>query len=137
MKEDAMIYNRKIYGYECDIYGHLNNANYLHIYEEARAELLQELGMSISDFNEHNISIYLTRIEMQFVKSITLEETIKVQSDISQTTRLRSIWVQEMYNANNELCNKATVEGVFVSDGKPIRLPRPLFDQLKRRATAK
>ncbi len=132
-----MIYNRKIYGYECDIYGHLNNANYLHIYEEARAELLQELGMSISDFNEHNISIYLTRIEMQFVKSITLEETIKVQSDISQTTRLRSIWVQEMYNANNELCNKATVEGVFVSDGKPIRLPRPLFDQLKRRATAK
>lgn len=132
-----MIYTRKIYGYECDIYGHLNNANYLHIYEEARAELLQELGMSISDFNEKNISIYLTRIEVQFVKGVTLEKTVKVHSDISKTTRLRSIWEQEMYNANNELCNKATVEGVFVSDGKPIRLPRSLFDQLKKRATVK
>lgn len=132
-----MVYARKIYGYECDIYGHLNNANYLHIYEEARAELLEELGMSISAFKEHDINIYLTRIEVQFVKSISLEEIIKVHTDISKTTRLRSIWEQEIHNEEDELCNKAIVEGVFVSGGKPIRLPRPLFDQLKKRATAK
>jgi len=40
-------YSRRIFSYECDIYGHLNNAEYLKLFEEARSEALTEIGYSL------------------------------------------------------------------------------------------
>ena len=68
-------YKRKIFGYECDIYGHLNNANYLHLYEEARADALEQMGLAVRELNKSGYHIYLTSIELTFKRGIPLEET--------------------------------------------------------------
>jgi len=121
-----MIHKRKIYGFMCDIYGHLNNANYLYLYEEARAEGLEEIGIPIRLLNQRDISIYLTEINLKFLKSVMLEDTVKIKSKIIKYNKLKSVWEQKMYNSNNELCNIATVTGVFVKNGKPFRIPNDI-----------
>ena len=125
-------YKRKIFGYECDIYGHLNNANYLHLYEEARADALEQMNMPIRKLADLGFHIYLTNIEINFVKGLPLESTITIKSRIDSMNRLTSIWIQEIYNAQEELCNTAIVKGAFVKDGKPIRLPKEIFEQFTR-----
>ena len=125
-------YNRKIFGYECDIYGHLNNANYLHLYEEARADALEQMNMPIRKLADIGFHIYLTNIEINFVKGLSLESTVTIKSRIDSMNRLTSIWIQEIYNTKEELCNKAIVKGAFVKDGKPVRLPKDLYEKFKK-----
>ena len=127
-----MEYKRKIFGYECDVYGHLNNAIYLHIYEEARSDALDQMEMSIQKLNEKNIGIFLINVELEFIKAISLGENIIVRTYIIESTRLRATWKQEIFNSENELCNRAIVKGVFIRDNKPSRLPKEIVEHFNQ-----
>ena len=127
-----MKYTRKIFGYECDIYGHLNNANYLHLFEEARSEILENSSLPIKELMEKGYHIYITRIELDFVKAVNLGETVTITSVVDSMNRLKGVWKQEILNNNDEVCSRALVIGVFIKNGKPARLSKELFDQLTR-----
>ncbi len=122
-------YGRTIYGYECDIYGHLNNANYQHIYEEARSDLLDRIGISLKYLKDSGIFIYLRKIEMEYIKGVPFGSAILIESRIDRLTRVKSVWIQEMYNENNTLMNRAIIEGVFTKNDKPFRIPPDLEDK--------
>ncbi len=126
-----MEYKRKIFGYECDIYGHLNNANYLHLYEEARADALEQMKMPVRKFAEFGYHIYITNIELKFIIGLPLESKVIIKSEIESSNRLQSTWIQEIYNEAGQLCNRAIVKGAFVKDGKPTRLTKELFEIFK------
>lgn len=123
-----MVFNftKTIYGYECDVYGHLNNANYLQIYEAARAEALNDMGMSIKKLKELNISLYVIKVEIEYKKGVELGENLTVKTSVVQHNRLSGLWRQEMYNSSGELCSFANVTGVYVSNGKPVRISKEL-----------
>ena len=127
-----MHYKRRIFGYECDIYGHLNNANYLHLYEEARAETMEQTQIPVRKFKEMGISIYLVHIELNFIKPIKLEEVIRIETSITELNRVKSVWKQEIYNEQNRLCNSASITGVFVKNGQPTRISKELYEHISQ-----
>ncbi len=127
-----MEYRRKIFGYECDIYGHLNNANYLHLYEEARAEALEEMDMSVENLSEEGIHVYLSEIKLTFKIGLPVGEKVIIDTRMIKATRATSIWKQEIFNNSSELCNTAIVRGVFIKDGKPFRISKELFEDYKK-----
>jgi len=127
-----MKYNRKIFGYECDIYGHLNNANYLHLYEEARADALEEMDMSVGKLSKEGIHIYLSEINLTFKIGLPVGEKVVIDSRMIEATRATSIWKQEIFNCTGELCNIAIVKGVFIRDGKPFRISKELFVEYRK-----
>ena len=127
-----MKYNRKIFGYECDIYGHLNNANYLHLYEEARADALEEMDMSVGKLSEEGVHIYLSEINLTFKIGLPVGEKVVIDTRMIKATRATSIWKQEIFNKLGELCNIAIVRGVFIKNGKPFRISKELFEDYKR-----
>lgn len=126
-----MQYTRKIFGYECDLYGHLNNANYLHLYEEARAVALQDIGLSVNKLSSLNWHIYVTRVELDFIKGLALEEVATVESTVEKISRVSSLWRQEIYDSTGALCNRAMVKAVFIKDGKPCRLDKNLYQKFQ------
>lgn len=125
-----MEYKRKIFGYECDVYGHLNNANYLHIYEEARADALDKMGFSIEILNEIGLQIYLNKISIDYKKGLPIGEKVIIKTDMAKSSRVSAIWMQEIYNSKGELCNIAEVKGVFVKNGKPTRISKEMYQEL-------
>jgi YbgC/YbaW family acyl-CoA thioester hydrolase len=124
-------YRRTIYGYECDIYGHLNNANYQHIYEEARSDLLDRIGVSLKYLKENSIFIYLRKIEMEYLKGVPFGSALLIKSRIDKLTRVKSVWIQEMYDENDTLMNRAIIEGVFTKNDKPYRIPQDMEDKFR------
>ena len=126
-----MEYRRKIFGYECDIYGHLNNANYLHLYEEARADALEQMKIPVRDLADLGFHIYITHIELFFKKGLPLESVVTIKSHIEKANRLTSTWIQEIFDEQGNLCNTAIVKGAFVKDGKPTRISKDLFEHFK------
>ncbi|MBN1949274.1 MAG: acyl-CoA thioesterase [Candidatus Cloacimonetes bacterium] len=125
-----LIYKRKIYGFQCDIYGHLNNSYYLQIYEEARADALTSIGFPVKRLIELGIHIYLVRVEIDFIRGIPLEEDITVRSRIEKMDRLSGLWRQEIFDSRENLCNTALTRGVFVRNGKPARLNKETYTEL-------
>ena len=121
-------FRKKIYGYDCDIYGHLNNATYLQAYEAARSEALNEMGMPISKLLEKGYMLFLIKVEILYKKAVKLEDIIKINTEIIEHNRMKSVWKQDLYNSDDELCSSACVTGVYVSNGKPTRIDKNLYE---------
>jgi len=121
-------FKKRIYGYECDIYGHLNNANYLPILEAARSEALQEMGVPIQKLMDMYWHLYVYRFEIDYIKSIQLEDIIEVRSKVLTLTKVKSTWEQEIYNSKNEICFRSVMTAVFAYQGKPARLVPELYN---------
>ncbi len=128
----AFTYSRKIYGYECDIYGHMNNANYLQIYEEARSEALDETKYSIHALSDLEMGIFVIRVELDYKKGVCFGEKIRIETHIQELNRVKGRWYQEIYNQNNDLCSTLTVFGAFVKNGRPTRLPKEIMEEYKK-----
>ena len=121
-------FKKKIYGYECDVYGHLNNSNYLQLLEAARAEALSSMGIPVAYLNKIEVSIFIKRIEIDYIKPLGLEHIATIKTNTTQITRIKGIWLQEIFNQDDELCGKALVTGVFTKNGKPTRINKELLD---------
>ncbi len=117
-------FHKRIYGYECDIYGHLNNANYLQLFEAARSEFLLITDLSIEKLSSLGISIFISESLIKYKKPVELNDVVKVVSTVKSCSRVKSVWKQEIYNDSNELCTVLEIQGVFVMNGKPARIPK-------------
>ncbi|MDD2228365.1 MAG: acyl-CoA thioesterase [Candidatus Cloacimonetes bacterium] len=125
-------YTKRIYGFECDIYGHLNNANYLQLLEAARSEASVEMKLPISTLKERNIQLFVYRFEIDYLKAVDVDEIATVKSYFFEISRIKGKWQQNVYNHNGELCLKAILTAVFASDGKAARLPMDVYEQYKQ-----
>ena len=123
-------YKRHIFGYECDIYGHLNNANYLRILEEARSMVMTEINFPVKKLLRLNLAIFVIDIHIKYLKQIDFAENITVKSCVKKFGRVKSNWYQEVYNENGQLCATAEIQGAFASGGKATRLEKELYNQM-------
>ena len=121
-------HKKKIYGYECDVYGHLNNAIYLQIFEAARCEALKEVDMPLSKLKDDGIMMFVVRAEVDYKKGIMLDDEILVKSRIYKHDRLCVFWLQEIVNSAEELCSSAIIKIVYVKDYRPSRISKELFE---------
>jgi len=124
-------YQKRIYGFECDIYGHLNNANYLQLLEAARSEASIDMNLPISKLKEQNIQLFVYRFEIDYLKAVDIDEIATVKSYFFEINRIKGKWQQEVYNQKDELCLRAVLTAVFASDGKAARLPMDVYEQYK------
>jgi len=117
---------KKVYGFECDIYGHLNNANYLQVFEAARSDALTDMEVPIHKFSEMNIQLFVARVEIEYKKGVQLEDIITVKSCMTEANRLGSFWKQEIFDSKGNLCAKALLRAVHTRDAKPFRIEQEL-----------
>lgn len=122
-------YERKIFGFECDIYGHLNNSGYLHIYEEARSIAFEALGFSIKQFRENSISVFIKKIEIDYSSELKLEETATIVTEIEFISRVKITWRQKIFNPEGELLNSCVTETIFVKNSRPVRIDNNLHSK--------
>lgn len=125
-----LIYTRKIFGHECDLYGHLNNAKYLNLFEEARSEAMEQTNFTLDILFDLGIFMYVRNVNLDFIKSIPVGSEVSVESNIIKFTKLRSVWQQTIKNTKDEICAVLTIDVVFIKDKKPSRLPKNIYEEL-------
>jgi thioesterase-3 len=67
-----------------DTFGHVNNAKYLEILEEARWDLISKNGFGLKDIMTKKIGPVILEVNLKFRKELKLREKIKV---ITQCTK--------------------------------------------------
>jgi YbgC/YbaW family acyl-CoA thioester hydrolase len=125
-------YKKRVYGYECDVYGHLNNAVYLQIFEAARSEAIIEMGLPLSELKKDSIMMFVVRVEVDYKRGILHEDDIEVQSRILKHDKLSALWCQEIYDSANNLCSIANIKIVYVKNYKPTRITTEMYELFDR-----
>ena len=114
--------------YECDSYGHVNNANYLNYLEFARYELLREVGFDYSAMVKAGYGIYVARIEIDYKKPAVTGDELIIKTWPVKKGAVSGVLAQEIWRGE-DLVISAKVTWAFVdSEGIPTRLP-PEWDK--------
>lgn len=118
----------KVRDYECDIQGIVNNAVYQSYLEHARHEYLLSKGISFKALTEQGILVMVSRIEMDFKRSLTSGDTFMVKLR-TEKKGLKLLFYQDIYRMpDNALCLNAKVEVIAQINGRLNR--GEIFDTL-------
>lgn len=127
MKSTIFEYEMKVRDYECDVQGHVNNANYQHYFEVTRHEFLEQEGLNFYDLHKNGVDAVVSRVEIRY--KIPLIGMDKFKCTIALEKKgLIYIFHQNIIRLSDEkLCAKGKVEVVCLIDGK---LSQPtIFDE--------
>ncbi len=115
--------NLTVRSYECDAYGHVNNANYLNYLEYARHEYLKAIGFDYALCMEQGYGLYVTRVEIDFKRPALLDDRLVIESRAIKRGAVSGTLEQRIL-LGETLVAQALVSWAFVdAQGKPTRLP--------------
>lgn len=81
-------YTLTILEHHLDTFGHVNNATYLQILEEARWDFITSRGFGLKEVMEMQKGPIVLEINMKFLKEIKLRQNIIVESQTISTSRM-------------------------------------------------
>ena len=114
----------KVRTYECDSYGHVNNANYLNYLEYARYELLRDVGFDYEKATHAGYGLFIARIEIDYKKPAVTDDLLKIKTWPLKKGAVSGTLAQEI-RRGDDLLIEAKVTWAFVdSKGSPVRIPK-------------
>ena len=109
--------------YECDSYGHVNNANYLNYLEFARYELLKDIGFDYPGAINAGYGVYVARIEIDYKRSAIVDDRLTIKTWPIKKGAVSGILGQEIWRGG-DLLAAAKVTWAFVdANGMPAKIP--------------
>lgn len=102
----------KVRSYELDAYGHVNHAVFLNYFEQARAEYLEQRGISFQSLWREGFLFVIARAELDYLKPLALSDQIEILGEIIDLGTTSVILTQEI----TKLSDKEPVcRGKFVA----------------------
>lgn len=114
----------------CDIYGHVNNAAYLVLFEEARWDFITAGGWGPDRVQAEQVGPVILDLRLRFKREIERDETITIETWATEAeTRLFTLQ-QRMRNAKGDECCLAEI--VFCLFDLKARRMIPLTEAWKQ-----
>lgn len=106
--KNVFIYEMTILERHLDTMGHVNNATYLEIFEEARWDFITKNGFGLKEVQESSISPIVLEAQIKFRKEIHNRELIRVETRcMEQLGQLRLLVEQKIINAKGQVATTA------------------------------
>ena len=110
-----------------DTFGHVNNAEYLVLFEEARWEMITERGYSLHDVHKTHIGTVVLECSVRFRRELRLREKIVIRTRVKEFPAKRLVTLhQEIIKENGKLGAEATfLMGCFDLKERKLIVPHP------------
>jgi len=116
----------KTRSYECDGYGHINNATYLNYLEYARIQLLDDLPVPYHELRRRGVGFVVTRICIDYRLQVGSGEILRIETRSIKKQKVRMVFQQKIFR-DDELVAEAQVTWACINEeGKPIPIPPEL-----------
>src|SRR5690606_30850297 len=108
--------------------GHMNNAAYLTLYEEARWEWITAGGYGVAEIQQYRQSPVILEAQVTFLKEIRLREDLRIASEILSYAGKIGELRQTMTREDGTLCSEALFKmGFFDLQTRRLIEPTPLW----------
>jgi len=112
----------KVRTYECDEYGHVNNAIYLNYLEHARVEFLDAVHFPYRELRLKGFGVVVTEISIKYHRELIPGDLILIHTVPEKIENFSGIFKQTI-TRNSELIAEAKVKWAFLdAQGRPCRL---------------
>jgi acyl-CoA thioester hydrolase len=113
----------QVRSYECDSYGHVNNANYLNYLEYARYEFLKNIDFDYPAFTSAGFGMYVARIEIDYKRPALTDDVLLIQSHPVKKGAVSGIIAQKITRGQDEIATAKVTWASVDSAGHPVKLP--------------
>ena len=122
----------KVRTYECDIYGHVNNATFLNYCETARIEFLNHLGYSLVELRKKGWLLPIVKIVVDYKLPLFAEEKIKVTVCWKKRKNSSAVFIQEIIKQDSgKLAARLEITWVATDlQNKPVPIPQEMLDRI-------
>ena len=124
--------NAKIYTYPLvikevylDTFGHMNNAMYLSLFEEARWQLMNENDYGISKIRETNLGPTILELKVRFMKELKLRDEVVIVTQLISYEKKIAKLQQKMLRNGEECCIGEFTIALFNLKERKLVLPTP------------
>ena len=108
-----------------DTFGHVNNATYLTLFEEARWELITKNGFGIAQIRETGLGPTILELKVSFLKELRLREKITIETQIISYNKKVGVLLQKMIRDGVICCEAEFVIALFDVKARKIVSPTP------------
>ena len=123
-------YKFQVLEHHLDTFGHVNNATYFALYEEARWDFITKNGYGLDVTMKEKKGPVILDVHCRYKKEITNRETITIRSQAFDSRGKIGKIKQEMIKENGEIASDATFTIGFM-DFKKRKLITPTEKWLK------
>ena len=134
MKAKIFLYPVTIKEFHLDTFGHVNNAVYLMILEEARWDLLNRNGYGMKKMQETQLGPTILEIKISFLREFCLHDKIVIQTQMISYENKIARLSQKMLRNDVVCCQAELTVGLF--DMKTRKLISPTQEWLNAVGTA-
>jgi acyl-CoA thioester hydrolase len=109
-----------------DSFGHLNNARYHEMFEQARWDLITERGFGIDTIRRTNTGPTILEVNVKFLRELAPREAIVIRSEMISYERKVGKLRQQMVKAGGEVaCEAVYTFGLFDIGKRRLIEPSP------------
>lgn len=123
-KPSCWLAHRVSYG-ETDAMGVVYYANYLHLFERGRSELIRNLGFSYSVVEERGIFLPVREASCRYLAPARYDDVIHIRTGLAGQSRASLNFVYEITDEKRDhvLTRGTTQHAVVNAQGRPVRVP--------------
>lgn len=108
-----------------DTFGHVNNASYLLLLEEARWDLLTQNNFGMEQIHQLGFGPVILELKLSFRKELRLREKIIIETEMISYKNKICKMLQKMIRDNDVCAEAELVIGLFDLKKRKLVLPTP------------
>ena len=115
-----------IRNYECDAYGHMNNANYVRFMQETALSASADVGWTTKRYLQSGYQWVVRETNVEYLQSAQFGDTVSVKTWVDDFRRVRSRRMYEFRNADtDDLIVRANTDWIYtdIKTRRPSRIP--------------
>lgn len=113
---------------ETDRMGLLHHANYLIYFEQARIDLLRQLGGSYRDLEDQGYLLVLVKAEVKYKAPAYFDDTLTIRTTVTRTSPVRLEHKYEVFRDGKLIAEGVTTLGCVDREGKLQPMPQWLSE---------
>jgi YbgC/YbaW family acyl-CoA thioester hydrolase len=125
--------NLTVRGYELDSYGHVNNAVYLQYLEQARWDLMKELGV-LNFFRENGLMVVVIETNIRYMRECVLFDELVVETSIGGKEPYLVFHHKIRNRVTKKAISRATVKTLLIDEERlPRDFPEIILEQIRNK----
>ncbi|MCB0342533.1 MAG: acyl-CoA thioesterase [Bdellovibrionales bacterium] len=130
MKTLIHIYTFQVLYQHLDTFGHVNNAAYLQLFEEARWDMIEKNGYGLKKIQETKKGPTILDVQIRYKKELMFKEPCRIETYLPSHKKKLMYLQQELFNSQGEQAAKAFFTFAFF-DLEQRKIIPPTEDWLK------
>lgn len=117
-----MKYQHKIQYYETDKHGVTHHSNYIRMMEEARVDVMEQLGFGYERMEEAGVMSPVMAVTCEYKRPTTFPDIIDIEVSVAEMSKLKAKFEYKMTHNGVLVCHATSTHCFLGTDGRPVAL---------------